>query len=64
MPNQKTRAKKAPASRPSPVSKPEPLEEPVNKYAPKARVGSEKTVSAPGAKVEQVGLGKLKVIQY
>lgn len=32
-----------------------------NKYAPKPKVGAEKTVSAPGMKVTKVGLGHLVV---
>jgi hypothetical protein len=44
-----------------PVSKPEPLE---NKYASKPKVGSEKSVSRPGTKVTEIGLGGLKTTTY
>lgn len=53
------RAKVEPTPEPlPPVSKPETIEE--NKYAPTPKIGSEKPISRPGAKVTRVGLGGLK----
>ena len=58
---------KTKATRPVRVKRKKPQEtaketEPkTNKYAPKPRIGSQKTVSAPGKKVTTVGLGNLTV---
>ena len=60
--NKKRRPKaKAEQEQLPPVSKPEPLE---NKYAPKPKVGSEKSVSRPGQKVTSIGLGGLTTTTY
>ena len=61
----KTRVSKDPLPKPqAPSTKKteEVVEEPTNKYEPKERIGANKPIKRPGAKVTRVGLGNLTVV--
>ena len=57
-------SKDLPPKRSAPEAKKteEVVKEPTNKYAPKERIGANKPIKRPGAKVTKVGLGNLTVV--